>query len=111
MDSILISVKKTLGIHEDYEHFDLDVIIHINTVLLILNQIGVGPTEGFVIKDSSSKWSEFIQNDTTLEMVKSYVYMKVKLLFDPSSSSTLIKSTNNLLSELEWRIQSSVECK
>jgi hypothetical protein len=104
MDSILTSVKKTLGITEEYEHFDVDIIMHINSVLAILTQIGVGPEQGFSINDSSAKWSDFIGEDARLECVKSYVGLKVKLLFDSTLSSAVIESTNRIISELEWRI-------
>ena len=105
MDSILTSIKKTLGIVEEYTHFDEDLIMHINSVFSILNQIGVGPSEGFSIKDEYSTWEEFIPESKKLEFVKSYVYMKVKLLFDPPVSSAAMESINRLTSELEWRIQ------
>lgn len=105
MDSVLTSIKKTLGIVEEYTHFDEDLIMHINSVLLILNQIGVGPPEGFSIKDEFSVWEDFIPESQKLEFVKSYVYMKVKLLFDPPISSAVLESTNQMISELEWRIQ------
>ncbi len=105
MESILTSIKKMLGILEEYTHFDSDLIIHINSVLAILTQIGVGPSEGFSIEDKVSTWTDFIPADSRLEFVKSYTYMKVKLLFDPPLSSAVIESTNRMTSELEWRIQ------
>ncbi len=111
MDSILTSIKKLLGITEEYTHFDADLIIHINSVLSILTQIGVGPAEGFSIKDESSVWGDFIPENSNLELpairelIKSYVYMKVKLLFDPPLSSSVIESMNRIISEFEWRIQ------
>ena len=87
MESILTSIKKLLGITEEYEQFDQDIIIHINSVLSVLTQLGVGPTEGFSIKDEKSVWTDFIEDGLKLEAVKSYVYLKVKLLFDPPPSS------------------------
>ena len=105
MESILTSIKKLLGIAEEYTHFDADLIMHINSVLSILTQIGVGPAEGFSIKDESSVWEDFVPDNAKLEFIKSYVYMKVKLLFDPPISSAAIESINRLTSELEWRIQ------
>ena len=111
MESILTSIKKLLGIAEEYTHFDADLIMHINSVLSILTQIGVGPAEGFSIKDESSVWGDFIPENSNLELpairelIKSYVYMKVKLLFDPPLNSAVIESTNRIISELEWRIQ------
>lgn len=103
MESILTSIKKLLGIDEDYEAFDTDVIMHINSVLFILNQIGIG-TEGFSITDKTSIWSEFMQNISAVELVKSYVYLKVRLLFDPPTSSSVIDAINRQLSEFEWRL-------
>lgn len=105
MESVLTSIKKMLGIVEEYTHFDADLIMHINSVLSILNQIGVGPSEGFSIEDEQDAWTDFIPQSPKLEFVKSYVYMKVKLLFDPPISSAAIESINRLTSELEWRIQ------
>lgn len=104
MESILISIKKLLGIAEEYEHFDEDIVMHINSVFLILTQLGVGPKEGFTIEDESASWIDFIEDPTQLQAVKSYMYMKVKLLFDPPLSSAVIESTNRLISELEWRL-------
>ena len=113
MDSILTSIKKLLGIEEDYEHFDTDIIIHINSVFMILNQLGVGPSEGFMIEDKSTTWDEFLPDSTlaTLSAVKSFVHLKVRLLFDPPSSSAVIESTNRLISELEWRLNIAAESK
>ena len=105
MESILTSIKKMLGIAEEYTHFDADLIMHINSVFAILTQIGVGPSEGFSIEDDTDVWTDFIQDNKRLESVKSYTYMKVKLLFDPPLSSSVIESMNRIISEFEWRIQ------
>lgn len=109
MESILTSIKKLLGIAEEYEQFDTDIIIHINTVFLTLTQIGVGPSEGFSIVDASAIWDDFIPEGKNLEAVKTYVYLKVKLLFDPPSSSALIESTKALAAEYEWRLNVAAE--
>lgn len=109
LDSILTSVKKMLGITEDYEHFDADLIMHINSVFMILTQLGVGPSEGFSIEDDSAIWDDFISTGSNLEAVKSYVYLKVKLLFDPPLSSAVMESMNRMISELEWRLNVSVD--
>ena len=111
MESILTSIKKLLGIAEDYEHFDQDIIIHINSVLAILTQLGVGPATGFSIADKSTKWSEFISNKLYYEPVKTYVYLKVKLLFDPPQSSIVLEATNRMISELEFRLNAAAETK
>lgn len=105
MESILTSIKKMLGIAEEYTHFDADLIMHINSVFAILTQIGVGPSEGFSIEDENDVWEDFITEDSKLELVKSYTYMKVKILFDPPLISSVIESMNRMISELEWRIQ------
>lgn len=104
MESILTSIKKQLGIAEEYTHFDTDLIMHINSVLSILTQLGVGSPQGFSIEDENSVWSDFIKKDGRTEFVKSYVYLKVKLLFDPPMNSAVIESINRMISELEWRI-------
>lgn len=109
MGSILTSIKKLLGIAEGYEHFDADLIMHINSVLTILTQIGVGPSEGFYITDKSNTWNEFIPEEYNLELIKSYVYLKVRLLFDPPQSSSVMDATNRMIEELEWRISVTVD--
>lgn len=109
MESILTSIKKLLGISEEYEHFDADLIMHINSVFMILTQLGVGPSEGFHITDSSEIWTDFIQEPARIELVKSYMYLKVKLLFDPPSSSAVIESMNRMISEFEWRLNVAAE--
>ncbi len=109
MDSILTSIKKLLGIAEEYTHFDGDLIIHINSVFSILTQLGVGPSDGFAIEDDSATWDEFVQDNKTIESVKSYVYLKVKLLFDPPLGSAVSESMNKLIGELEWRLNVAAE--
>lgn len=105
MESILTSIKKLLGIGEDYEEFDQDIIIHINTVLVALTQMGIGPEEGFVISDRTALWSDFIpDNMVKVENVKTYVYLKVKMIFDPPASSAVADAINRNASELEWRL-------
>lgn len=103
MDSILNSVKKKLGIQEDYPHFDEDIIIDINSVFMILNQLGVGPDEPFTIEDEDAYWDDFIDN-TRIEAVKSYMYMRVRLMFDPPTSGFLVDSLKKQIDELEWRM-------
>jgi len=104
MESILTSVKKMLGIAEEYEHFDDDIIMHINSVFMILTQMGIGPAEGFRIEDDNSTWEDFTSDNLMLESVKSYMYLRVKALFDPSASSAVAGSMDRLISELEWRL-------
>ena len=112
MESILTSIKKMLGIPEEYDHLDPDLIMHINSVLSILTQIGVGPSEGFRIEDDLATWEDFLGDDTDYEAVKSYVHLRVKLLFDTSTlSSAVIESMNRMISELEWRLNAIAESK
>lgn len=109
MNSILTSIKKMLGIPEEDSAFDNDVIMHINTVFGILTQMGVGSQDGFSITGYEETWDSFTENQTKLEMVKSYIYLKVRLLFDPPQNSSLIESINRLISELEWRLNVAVD--
>jgi len=110
MDSILISIKKLLGIAEEYEHFDPDIIIHINTVFSILCQLGVGPEWGFQITDESQTWDEFLPyEDPRLNMVKTYIGTKVRLMFDPPQSSALKEAMTATISELEFRLNIQVD--
>lgn len=110
MESILTSIKKLLGIPKEYEHFDADIIVHINSVFMILTQLGVGPDDGFTIMDEDATWDEFTQDKKTIESVKSYMYLKVKLLFDSSTlSSSVIESMNRMISEFEWRLNVAVD--
>lgn len=108
-ESILTSIKKMLGIVENYTHFDSDIIMHINSVFMILNQLGVGPLEGFIIEDDSAIWEDYVSDTTQLQAVKSYIYLKVRLLFDPPASSSAMESMNRMISELEWRLNVAVD--
>lgn len=111
-ESILTSIKKMLGIEEEYEQFDMDVIIHINTAFSVLQQMGVGPVEGYRINSKEQKWFDFANvSEASLDLVKNYVYMKVKLVFDPPSSSANIETYNKLISEYEWRLYTASEFK
>lgn len=103
VNSILNSVKKALGIVE-YDFFDPDLIMHINSVFADLNQIGVGPDAGFSISDSSQTWSSFTDNDLLLQNVKSYMFLRVKLLFDPPTSSVVQASIEKQINEFVYRM-------
>lgn len=110
MESILTSIKKLLGISEEYDHFDPDIIMCINTAFSTLTQLGVGPSEGFRIEDETSTWTDFLGTEIRMESVKSYIHLKVKLLFDSTSlSSAYIESANRMISEMEWRLQLEAE--
>lgn len=103
VNSILNSVKKALGIVE-YDFFDADLIVHINSVFADLNQIGVGPDAGFSISDSSQTWNSFVDNDLLLQNVKSYMFLRVKLLFDPPTSSVVQTSIEKQINEFVYRM-------
>lgn len=109
--SILTSIKKLLGIAEEDTSFDQDIIMHINTVFAILAQLGVGPANGFSIEDDGAIWSDYLGSATNLELVKSYIYMKVRSMFDPPTNSILADAMNKNISELEWRINTTVDPK
>jgi hypothetical protein len=106
--SILTTIKKLLGLTEEYTAFDTDIIVHINTVLTNLIQMGVGPVNGFMIEDSTKKWSDFVPSDKLLfvQQLISYVYIKVRLLFDPPANTNLIDSLKANALELEFRLYS-----
>lgn len=108
-ESILASIKKLLGIPEEYKQFDADIIMHINSAFSILTQLGVGPSNGFSISDEEKEWHDFIGDDGKIEMVKSYIHLKVKLLFDPPLSSAVIEAIKQMVKELEWRINVAVD--
>ena len=105
MESILTSIKKLLGIAEEYTHFDNDIIMHINSVFTTLTQLGVGPSEGFYIEDDSTYWTDFIEDMTKIQAIKTYIYLKVKLVFDPGSiGSSTLAAYERQIQELEWRL-------
>ena len=104
-ESILTSIKKLLGIEESYTHFDPDLIMHINSVFSILRQMGVGPAEGFAIADEDQEWKDFLGgNPAAFSFVRTYMHLKVKLIFDPPLSSAAIDAINQQIKELEWRL-------
>lgn len=105
-DSILNSIKKLLGLPEDYTPFDQDVLIHINTVFTMLQQMGVGPEDGFLVTSQNETWSEFLGPGelANLHSVKTYTYIKVRKIFDPPGASNHLAALDNVLEELEWRI-------
>ena len=109
--SILNSTKKILGIAEDYTVFDLDIITHINTAFSTLAQLGIGPTAGYMIDDASDVWADFIEDDLDYQWnsIKSYIFLKVRQLFDPPQTSYLISATEKQIQELEWRLNTHRE--
>lgn len=103
-ESILVYVKKLLGIQSDYNHFDPDIIYGINAAFAILTQLGVGPEDGFSISDDSTTWNEFVSDTTRLSLIKEYVCLKTRMLFDPPTSNVLADSINKTISEYEFRL-------
>lgn len=104
MDSILTSVKKHIGVDEDCKAFDVDITDHINSVFVILWQLGVGPKKCFRIEDEFNTWDEFLNGNDELEAVKTYIGQKVKLLFDPPTNSSLLQALKESINEFEWRL-------
>lgn len=109
MESILTSVKKLLGIAEDYTQFDVDIIMHINATFMTLNQLGIGPEEGFSIMSNVETWDSYLGEITNLEAVKSYMALKVRLLFDPPASSAHIDAIKRQVDEYEFRLLTQIE--
>lgn len=109
MESILTSIKKVLGIYEDDTSFDVDIIMHINTVFMILRQMGIGPSRGFSVTTAYDTWNDYLSDSSLIESVKTYVALKVKLIFDPPASSAVIEAMNRTISELEWRLNAQAD--
>lgn len=102
--SILNDIKKLLGIASDYTQFDTDLILHINSVFMVLNQLGIGPAEGFRITSDEETWDQYISNDDNLDAIKTYMHLKVKVVFDPPLNASVMESHKQMISELEWRL-------
>lgn len=109
MDSILILIKKLLGIEENYDHFDIDIITAINTAFVTLNQLGIGPEMGFSIYDSSAVWKDFIGERKDLEAIKTFVFLNARLTFDPPQNSFLVDAIKKQIEELTWRLNIQAE--
>lgn len=110
MESILTSIKKMLGLAEDYKQFDADIIMHINSVFTTLTQLGVGPSTGFYIEDSIAEWTDFVSDLSKIQAIKSYIYLKVRLLFDPASiGSATLAAYERQIQEFEWRLNIEAE--
>ena len=109
-ESILTSIKKLLGLNKDDKSFDTDIIIHINSAFATLNQLGVGKKAGFSISDDSATWESIFGNNVTLNgFIKTYVYLKIRLVFDPPTNSSVVESIKQSINEYEWRINSVVD--
>ena len=109
MDSILTSIKKLLGIDASYTQFDQDLIMHINSALMILNQLGVGPEAGFYITSATERWTDYVTDLTQIQCVKTYVYLKVRTWFDPPTTGIVSDAINRQINELEWRLNVAVD--
>lgn len=108
-DSILTSVKTSLGLQADHTEFDDEILLHVNSVFSTLTQLGVGPVEGFQIEDDTATWDEFIGTDPQLNAVKTYIHLRVKLLFDPPEIGFVLTAMKEQIQELEWRLNVTVD--
>lgn len=111
MDSILTTIKKLLGVEEDYKHFDNDIIVHINSALMTLNQLGVGPASPVAVTSELDTWDKVLGDIKNLEAVKTYIYIKVRMVFDPPTSSFVLEAMRKQAEELEWRLNVQTETK
>lgn len=103
-ESILTGTKKILGLDEDYTAFDLDVITHINSAFATLTQLGIGPEDGYMIEDATATWDDFVTGDFGLNMVRTYIFLKVRMVFDPPTLSYVVTAMQDQIRELEWRM-------
>lgn len=108
-ESIFESIKHLLGPDASYDVFDQDILIHINTAISVLTQLGVGPASGFIVTGDDETWGDFIGDDKTLQMVKTYIYMKVKMAFDPPANSSVLSAYQEACKEYEWRLNVEVD--
>ena len=108
-DSILDLTKKALGLDAEYDVFDMDIIMFINNAFSTLHQVGLGKSDGFFITDNTQTWPDFLGGRNDLEMAKTYVYMKTRMLFDPPPTSYLVTAYEKMILETEWRISVAVD--
>lgn len=108
-DSILNTMKQMIPAMPSGDAFDTELIIHINTILGVLKQIGVGSSDGFFITGENETWSDFFGDSTTIQMAKTYMYLRLRLLFDPPENSSVLASYKEQIAELEWRCNIEVE--
>lgn len=108
-DSILMTIRKLVCGDPYADHFDTDLLVHINACFSLLNQLGVGPENGFVVTDETQSWSSYSDNDRILNMVKTYVTLKVKKIFDPPLTSSVLEAMDKEIKELEWRLNAAVD--
>ena len=108
-DSILMTIRKLVCGDPYADHFDTDLLVHINACFSILNQLGLGPENGFVVTDETQSWSSYISDNYILNMVKTYVTLKVRVIFDPPLTSSVLEAMNKEISQLEWRLNVAVD--
>lgn len=108
-DSILTSVKKALGLGEDYNAFDDEIIMHINSVFSTLSQLGVGPDAGFMIEDATATWDTLLGDDPRLNSAKTLTFLKVKMVFDPPATSFVLTAMERQIEQMEWRLNAQIE--
>ena len=108
-DSILMTIRKLVCGDPYADHFDTDLLVHINACFSILNQLGVGPENGFVVTDETQSWSSYIADNYILNMVKTYITLKVKKIFDPPLTSSVLEAMDKEISQLEWRLNVAVD--
>ena len=108
-ESILATIKKMLGLGADYTAFDMDIIVLINGAFMTLHQLAIGPEEGFSITGKTETWNDYLSDPSKIELVKSYIYLKVKLIFDPPLGSAVMEAINRQISEFEWRLNVAVD--
>lgn len=108
-DSVFLTVKSSLGVESDYTGFDADILLGINTAIMTLTQLGIGPTGGLVINGSEQNWTQLTGNETDMEALKTYVCLKTRMLFDPPSSSSILEAYKQALNEMEWRLMTQAE--
>ena len=108
-DSILMTIRKLVCGNPYADHFDTDLLVHINACFSVLNQLGVGPENGFVVTDETQSWSSYIADNYRLNMVKTYVTLKVKKIFDPPLTSSVLEAMDKEISQLEWRLNVAVD--
>lgn len=109
MDSILSTIKKLLGIDTSYTQFDADLIVHINSAFMVLNQLGVGPKNGFFITGATETWANYSTDLMKIQSVKTYVFLKVRVWFDPPTTGIVSDAINRQINELEWRLNVAVD--
>lgn len=111
MESILTSIKQLLGVTAEDTSFDDDIIMGINTALSVLYQIGIGPSTGFAIHDDIPTWDDYLGDTTKIEMVKTYIHLRVKLVFDPPQNSSVLEMMKEQIKEFQWRLNDEAELK